>query len=339
MTTSYAITKIKHGRLLCVLLITVLAACSQSRDRQSSARDARTQEGAEASQPKRTEESPGTVQVTSELQHALHLKIEPLSAASAPRQIRGFGRVLDPGPLATEVNELETAQAAAAASNEEWKRTKVLQTQETASVRAVQAAEAAAVRDRLLVQTARDRIELAWGGILARRANLAGLTHALTAREQVIVRVQLPIGDETPERLLGARVGALTMSGAAVEAEFIGNAPDTDPQLQGQGFLFLTRANTLRLTPGAAVTASLQVEGPAAHGVFLPATSVLRHDGQTWVYVQTNATTFVRRPVSLDFPQTDGWLITEGLHPAERTVTQGAQVLLSEELKPQAVAD
>jgi len=117
-------------------------------------------------------------------------------------------------------------------------------------------------------------------------------------------------------------------------SEFLGLAPATDPQLQGRGFLFLTRGNSLHLTPGAAVSASLELGGEVLRGVLLAESALVRYDTRTWIYVQKDATTFVRTPVLLGPPLPGGWLITQGLRAAERVVTQGAQVLLSEELKP-----
>ena len=105
--------------------------------------------------------------------------------------------------------------------------------------------------------------------------------------------------------------------------------------MQGRGFLFLTENNPLKLTVGAAVSASLELAGEGTRGVFLPDSAVLRYEGATWVYRQRSPTSFVRVPVSLGAPLPGGWLIVDGLRANDRVVTQGAQVLLSEELKPQ----
>src|SRR2546430_6181066 len=103
--------------LSCILMFALMSGCSDSRDHASGVPEARSDQRAQG--PKLPESrSPGTVAVNAEMQRALHLKIEPLRAASAPREIPGFGRVLDPMPLATDVNELSTARAAAARSEE-----------------------------------------------------------------------------------------------------------------------------------------------------------------------------------------------------------------------------
>jgi hypothetical protein len=269
------------------------------------------------------------------LQQILHLKIESVSAASAPQELIGYGRVLDPAPLAALVSEWTVARAAALVSDQELERTKILHTQNTASVRALQSAESMAERDRLLVDSIRDRILLSWGHVISRRTDLPALLRVLTAQDQVIVRVELPAGEAPSAQVLRARLAALNAPEKTIEAEFLGPAPATDPQLQGQGFLFLTRGNALNLTPGAAVTAYLELGGEAQSGVLVPASALLRVDSRIWVYTQQSETSFVRTPVLLGPPRADGWLVTQGVSPDDKVVTQGAQVLLSEELKPQ----
>lgn len=328
-----------HWLCACLPLLVMTAACSGARDHTDAEGTATQTQAREEPPPPERAGSPQSVELNSGMQQALHLKIEALTSMTTSPQLPAFGRVLDPAALANDVSELNTARAAASASEQELTRTKTLQNQNTASLRALQAAEAAAVRDHLLVQTVRDRIELSWGRALANRADLDGLTRALASQERVMVRVDLPLGEALPVGPRSARVRTPTEPEAAVDAELVDLAPNTDPQLQGRGFLFLTRGNPLHLTPGAAVSATLEMPGPALHGVFLPESAILRQGEETWVYVQTAATRFVRRPVTLDTPVSGGWLITQDLQPQERAVTHGAQALLSQELKPEALAD
>jgi membrane fusion protein, multidrug efflux system len=279
--------------------------------------------------------SSDTVELKTDVQGMLHLKIEGLSAASAPQELTGYGRVLDPTSLVAVASEWAVAKASAMASGQELERAKILQKQSTASVRALQAAESTAARDRLLVESIRDRIALTWGRVIARHADLTGLLRDLTAQDRVIVRVEVPVGEGPAAQPQRARLAALGDPQKTIEAEFLGPAPVTDPQLQGQGFLFLTHHNALNLTPGTAVTAYLELGGEAHSGVFAPASALLRYDSRTWVYTQISATSFLRTPVSLGPSMPNGWLISQGVHAGDRVVTQGAQVLLSEELKPQ----
>ena len=72
--------------------------------------------------------------------------------------MKGYGKVLDPTALGTLMTELATAKAAVTASQAEFIRLKGLQTQGNASESKLQAAEAAALRDELAVQAAKDRL-------------------------------------------------------------------------------------------------------------------------------------------------------------------------------------
>ena len=83
--------------------------------------------------------------------------------------------MLDPAPLAALVTELASAQAAYAASSSELARLKTLEGQGNASARALQTAEAAALRDRLAVQSARERLGPVVGQGRGGPEGLAGL--------------------------------------------------------------------------------------------------------------------------------------------------------------------
>ncbi|MDB6085776.1 MAG: uncharacterized protein JWN43_3657 [Gammaproteobacteria bacterium] len=319
------------------VVLTLIAGCSGTDSNSSSRPGARSGSG-EHDEPKKANteiRTAGTVELATDMQVVLQLKIEALSAASAPQELTGYGRVLDPTPLAAAVSEWAVARASAVASEQELDRTKLLQKQNTASVRALQAAESAAARDRLAVESIRDRISLSWGRAVARRSDLNGLLRELTAQDRVIVRVEVPVGEAPSSRPLRARLASLSDPQRTIEAEFVGPAPVTDPQLQGQGFLFLTQRNALDLTPGAAVTAYLELGGEAQSGVFVPASALVQHDSRLWVYAQKSETSFARIPVSLGPPMREGWLIARGVRAGDRVVTQGAQMLLSEDLKPQ----
>ena len=121
-------------------------------------------------------------------------------------EIKGYGRVVDPAPLAALVNELITAQAAAPASALKWERQKTLSAQNNTSARALQAAEAAAQHDQLAIQSARDRILLGWGAALAGRNDLTHFVQLLTSRQAVLLRVDLPGGESLAAPAPGARV-------------------------------------------------------------------------------------------------------------------------------------
>jgi hypothetical protein len=273
--------------------------------------------------------------VDPKVQARVRLKTEVLVSVAVAPEIAAYGRVLDPTPLAALVSELTSAQAVLKASENEELRVKQLLEQANASVRAAQAAEAAAARDRTLVQSARDRIALTWGTALLQGAQLPTLAQDLTALKSAIVRFNLPPGEQLALPPNTARIVPVSDETRSTDARFLGLAPATDLQLQGQGLLYLIGVNALRLTPDAAVIGYLAQRGAALRGVRLPRSALIRYEAQSWVYVQRDAGSFERVPAPTTHPVDGGWLITTGLNAGNRVVTDGAQILLSEELKSQ----
>ena len=268
-------------------------------------------------------------------QKLMGLQAAPLAAAELAPEVKGFGRVLDPGALAAAVTDFVSAQATAAASHKELARLKTLTEQNNVATRSLEAGEAAAERDQALAAAAHARLLATAGKALSERKDLALLVQALTTGESALVRMDLPAGEVLKSEPAGARLVTLGENTAPIEAKFVGAAPAVDLQTQAQGFLFLVEANASRLTPGAAVTGFLKLAGAAQAGVLVPRNAVLRFNGATWIYLQTGEEKFSRVEVGLGSPLANGWFVREGLKLGEKVVTVGAQQLLSEELKGQ----
>lgn len=278
---------------------------------------------------------PGVVKLDRQTQQRLQLKAEPLKAIAVVPELKGYGHVLDPTPLAELVTEWATAQASATASAQESARVRALQEGNNASLRALQAAEAATTRDRLLVQSTRQRIALAWGIAVSDRPDLPSLVRDLTSQHRVIARIDLPAGEEIAGSPGAARLIGLADESHSMPAAFLGLAPTTDPQMQSEGLLYLTRDNSLRLPARASVIGYLAQAGSPLRGVLVPQSALLRYAGATWIYLQSDESTFRRVAVMLTHPVEGGWLAVDGLKPGDRAVTDGAQLLLSTELSGQ----
>ncbi|HWV98243.1 MAG TPA: hypothetical protein VNZ64_00995 [Candidatus Acidoferrum sp.] len=270
------------------------------------------------------------------IQKAMGLQTAALAAAQLNPEMKAYGRVLDISPLASLVAELITAQAANDASQAELKRLKTLAVQNNASERAVQAAEAAAVRDQTQVESARLRLVTTWGSGISERKDLPAFVQSLGSLASALVELDVPAGQSLATTPTGARLLTLSDQANPLAAEVIGLAPMVDPQLQGRGFLLLVSPNPSRLTPGAAVSGFLLLSGEPASGVALPRNAIVRFNGRTWVYLQTGEETFQRTEVNLVSPLVQGWFVREGVKPQDKVVTVGAQQMLSEELKGQA---
>jgi multidrug efflux pump subunit AcrA (membrane-fusion protein) len=268
-------------------------------------------------------------------QKVIGLQSTALEAAQLKPELKAYGRVLDASPLASLVAELAVAQAASQASQAELKRLQTLAGDKNASERALQAAEAAAVRDQAQVESARLRLVSGWGSAIAGRRDLPAFVQSLGSLSSVLVELDLPAGRGDMATPTEARLLTLADESKPIEARLLGPATTVDPQMQGRGFLCLVAPNSDHLAPGAAVTGFLSLPGEAQTGVAVPREAIVRFNGATWVYLQTGDETFQRTEAALDRPLKQGWFVREGLKPQEKVVTVGAQQLLSEELKGQ----
>ena len=268
-------------------------------------------------------------------QKLVGLRIEPVRPAKLNPELKGYGRVLDPAPLLALVTELATAQTTLTASQKEFDRLKTLNEQKNVSDRALQAAEAAARRDQILLESIRTRLVLSWSEAVAGTVDLPGFVRSLTSFESALVRIDLPAGELVKTLPAGARIAVLSAEDNLVPAQLLGPAPNVDPQVQGQGFLFLVKASPLRLVPGTATQGYLQFPGGSLTGFIIPNEAVVRHAGHGWIYLQTSNVTFTRRAIALNRRIEEGWFISEGVVSNDPIVIRGAQALLSEEEKYQ----
>lgn len=273
-----------------------------------------------------------TIRLDAATRERIGLQVVPLAGMELPDVVRGFGRLLEPGALAAPVDEREAARAAFEAADREYRRVQTLQRgNSNASQRDLEVARAAFERDRAAFRAAEARLVSVWGREAEERRDLSGLVQSLVAREAAVARIDLPLGTVLSGRPTGGRVAALVDAGGGpVEATLLGAAPDTDPTLQGRGFLLLIERPPW--PPGTALTGWLAVPGPPQAGVDVPSTALLRHAGRSFLYVQTADDTFARRAVQLERPTGDGWFVAGGLAAGERVVVTGAQQLLSAEL-------
>jgi multidrug efflux pump subunit AcrA (membrane-fusion protein) len=311
----------------------IVAGCSKS------AKEPAVEPAAKAAEPESRVKhgTNGEVVITLDpaTQKLMGLQTTALAAAQLKPEIKAYGRVLDASPLASLVAELAVAHAASEASQAELKRLKTLAGENNASERALQSAEAAAVRDQAQVESARLRLMSGWGSVIAARQDLPAFVKSLSSLDNVLVELDLPAGEAASAVPTGVSLLSLGDDSRPIEAELLGPAMMVDPQMQGRGFLCLVTHNSTHLAPGAAVTGLLTLPGEAQSGVTVPRDAVVRFNGATWVYVQASDDTFERKEAALDRPLEKGWFVREGLKPEAKVVTAGAQELLSEELKGQ----
>ncbi len=289
----------------------------------------------EGDKPSVSRDADGNAVVTmsDELQGDAGIVVANPEAAQIAPELKGYGRVLDPAPLAALLNELASARAAVSASSNELVRQKTLAEQGNGSTRALQTAEASALRDGLVVQSAQDRLALSWGKVVVEQKDLPGFVQSLLSQATVLVRIDLSAGENLPALPVGARME--TLSGNSVTADFLGAATGVDPLTQGRGFIFLAKPGATPLTAGEAVVGFLKLPGEAVAGAIIPRAAVVRTEGKGWAYVLSETGgAFTRKEIALDHPTETGWFVANGITAGQHVVVTGAQMLLSVELKP-----
>ena len=273
---------------------------------------------------------------------ALGIEMTVAEKAELKLQRVAFGRVMDPVPLVTLDGEFAAAEAALSASRSEYERTQSLQKAgEGISRKVSETAEAQFRADEIKADGLRRRARLEWGVAFStlQAAERRSFVEKLVRGDAALVRVELLPGDALAELPASARLSVLGRESEMIQTGNITPATDTDAKTQAQGFVLRVEKPAFALRPGMALTAWLELANPPQKGFALPRSSVLRHDGATWIFVQEEEERFVRKPVTLVAPLDGekGWFVAEGtgIKADDLIVETGAQALLSEELKAQ----
>ena len=139
-----------------------------------------------------------------------------------------------------------------------------------------------------------------------------------------------------PSDFVGVAPALLNLAapdGSAAPAHLLGPASTVDPSARGRPFLYVT---SVTLPQGLTTTANLQLSDP--HPTLLvPASAQLWYAGERWAYVALPQGRYQRRKlaghaIGGEFP------VGTPFKVGDKIVTSGAQLLLSQELLPHAIA-
>lgn len=276
--------------------------------------------------------------------------IRTVSLESILRQekVRAYGTVIDPQGLAdlqsrylAARSELEKTQAGLEASRREYHRLKGLYDRDrNISDKALQAAEATWRVDAASAEAAgaashalETAIRQQWGSTLARwLIEGSDRFDRLMAQADLLLQVTLPAGEKIGSAPPTATVQAA--DGKLFSIQLISPSPRADPKLQGQSYFYLASSEKTGFLPGMNILVFLP-KGPNVQGVVIPASAVVFWQGKGWIYLQKRSDRFTRREIPTERPTEAGWFVIEGFSPGDRVVSEGAQLLLSEELRAQ----
>lgn len=273
------------------------------------------------------------------------LETAPLKAIAYVQQLRAYGTVLDLQKLTDLSNSYVTAQAARqtaeaklAASKPAFERAERLyRDHQSVSAAQVQSAEAAFRIDEAGVAAADSQLrtltataQQAWGTALAQAlVSRAPMFLRLIDRQDVLLQVTLPPGVFVTKPPTSAFVEL--PDGTRASLHFVSPATRTDPHIQGVSF-FYTAPSQTGLLPGMSVLVFLPSDTPV-HGVVVPSSAIVWWQGRAWIYIKSGTDRFARRAVATDIPAADGSYVVADMVAGGDVVVQGAQMLLSEELR------
>jgi multidrug efflux system membrane fusion protein len=289
--------------------------------------------------------SEGTVTLSPSSVNASGIQTALLKKDAQIPRTKAVATVLDIRPLLTLAAQLQSSKvqadaaalAASAATAEATRSRRLYQQDQNASLRHMQAAAAAAaqahaqqVAASAQAMAVRSNASVRWGSSLTR--TIESGPQALSAfvdGQRALLSVVMSSGSAAPA------TDSLQLElpdGSTASAHLIGPSPQADAIVQGPSYFY--RVDGADLRADQRLTALVPQERHASTGVAVPAAAVIWYAGQPWAYIETTPGHYERRPLAQNTQQPGDWFQTHGFEAGERVVVRGAELLLSEELKP-----
>jgi hypothetical protein len=285
--------------------------------------------------------------VATDVQRASHIDVGSLADSELRPESAAYATVIDLQPLfdlrnrsAAARADHESAQAQVDASRAQYERDRVLfEDDRNVSRKSLQDARAVMQTNQAKLQAAEAAqnsleaiLRQQFGEALASAATapVSDLFQQLLAGRAVVLLVTLPAnGLPAP-----AHITVDGLDGHPVSARKLSASPQSDPAIQGNPYFYATESV---LPVGTRTTARASLSDKSTPGLLIPESAVVWYGGQPWVYVRTAADHFTRRNVPATSPVDRGFLVTSGFRAGDQVVVGGAQLLLSEELRPQGI--
>lgn len=298
-----------------------------------------------------TDNGATTIIVSAETQQQSDIHTQVLTQVKHQGSLEGLGTVISIDSLIdlrtrymAALSEIAVAQAALVNSQNDYQRlAKLNEDDHNISDRMLIAAEASYKTDQAKLLAAETNVSnlkytmhQQWGEALSKEASERTPSEAvkqLLDYKQVLLRITLPFDQPDPHTGETLQVSPIGSGLAPVNASFIAISPQADPTLQGKTYFYSAGATHLRAGMRLSIQ-SLKTTGTSS-GVIVPQSAVVWYGGKAWVYRKAGADHFVREPISTDIESGNGWFNQHGPTVGSAIVTNGAQLLLSEEFKYQ----
>lgn len=291
------------------------------------------------------------IHISPATQQQSEITTSALKSSKHQANISSYGNVLSLDSLVdlrtrylAAKSEIEVLRTALAYNRAEYLRLQTLnQDDKNVSDKAVAVARSNINADEAKIAAAEssakniaDSMRQLWGETVTQHAtnvNKSQLLQSLTTNQSVLIQVTLPFDAIEPSEKTSIMVTPTASPGKSIPAVYVSRAPVSNTTIQGKTYFYM--AQTKQLRAGMQVSANSPTSSKASEGVIIPNTAIIWFAGKSWVYKKNSADKFTRLPVVTDSEVENGWFHQGKLKAGDAVVTNGAQLLLSEEFKSQ----
>ena len=239
-------------------------------------------------------------------------------------------KVLDPAPLIAQLSELKTAQSTANASKQELDRLEQLYKAETnVSLKALEAARVQNFTDAGHLETLRAQLATSWGAAFMRmdQPEHERFIKTLLSGDVALIRAETIQAVAADADMHSARLQSLS-DNRSWNAQVVAALPQSNGQVIGNAYLLQVPA---RLQPGSLLAAELRDGKHAQRRIKVPRSAIVRWQGSTWLFVESEPNVFAREPVQIDDCFDQVCVLKDGMQPGQRIATVGVALLLAAE--------
>lgn len=282
-------------------------------------------------------------------QATTRIEILELSVTELSPEITSFAIQVDLAPLLKlraeyflALAQQQTANIKLEQAQKAVQRLRNLQREKAVSIRKLQEQQTQLQIEQLAYNSAKQQCEdillntkSQWGAVLSHwflDKSQSAKIHSMLTRP--LYRVYLPIGSRKPSKKI--YIQAFGYRELAQSASLVSYAPFIEnPQHQiGQPFYY--QSDQILSQPQQRVTVWLPETDDKLSGIIIPASSLVWHLGQSYVYLQRDEELFERIKVSdKKLIDSKSYFIQNALKQGDMIVSTGAQMLLSEEFRGQ----
>lgn len=290
-----------------------------------------------------------SVAVAPDVQRTSGIDVAPLVQSNVREEIAVYATVIDLQPLfdlgvrlAAARADRDSVRAQSEASRAQFERSQLLYKDDhNVSLKSTQEARTAAQSDQARLRAAETALTIQdanflhqFGDVLKNAAAdpASDLFRRLSSGRAAVLRVTVPSGVNLSP---SAEIAVDGPDGQRLATRKLSAAPQTDPAVQGVPYFYLIEHT---LPTGTRTTGYMAADRKAAMGLVIPRSAIVWYGGQRWAYVRAAADHFTRRLVSPDSESAEGVITKSGFRAGDKVVIRGAQLLLSEEQRPQGIA-